>query len=181
MQRGFSLVEVLVATCLMTIALITLAQLTLMSGRAARSAAETTSATILAAQKLEQLRALAWTFDAAGVPVSDTSTDTASVPENSSGGTGLRPGPSGALDRNADGYFEFLDAGGRPLGAGPAASGEAAFVRRWSIDALPADTGDMLVIQVVVLPASWGGSGRPASARSAGAARLTAMRTRTGT
>jgi hypothetical protein len=42
---------------------------------------------VLATQKMEQLRALAWTSDALGVPISDL-TDTAVVPHSSSGGTG---------------------------------------------------------------------------------------------
>ena len=60
MQRGFSLVETIVATGLLAVALVTLAQLAgagVQSGAAARARAATT---LMAAQKMEQLRTLPW-------------------------------------------------------------------------------------------------------------------------
>jgi prepilin-type N-terminal cleavage/methylation domain-containing protein len=60
MQRGFSLVETIVATSLLSVALVTLAQFVgagVQSGAAARARAATT---LMAAQKMEQLRTLPW-------------------------------------------------------------------------------------------------------------------------
>ncbi len=60
MQRGFSLVETIVATSLLATALVALAQLVgagVQSGAAARARAATT---LMAEQKMEQLRALPW-------------------------------------------------------------------------------------------------------------------------
>jgi prepilin-type N-terminal cleavage/methylation domain-containing protein len=60
MQRGFSLVETIVATSLLAAALVALAQLVdagVQSGAAARARAATT---LMAEQKMEQLRALPW-------------------------------------------------------------------------------------------------------------------------
>jgi prepilin-type N-terminal cleavage/methylation domain-containing protein len=60
MQRGFSLVETIVATSLLGVALVSLAQLVgvgVQSGAAARARAQTT---LMAEQKLEQIRAMPW-------------------------------------------------------------------------------------------------------------------------
>ena len=56
-SEGFSLVEVLVATALLMTAVVSLAQLFVLSTRANAAAGEMTEATILAAQKVEELRA----------------------------------------------------------------------------------------------------------------------------
>lgn len=71
MQRGFSLVETIVATSLLAVALVTLAQFvgaSAQSGAAARARATTT---MMAEQKMEQLRALPWAAIAA-MPASST-------------------------------------------------------------------------------------------------------------
>lgn len=61
MQRGFSLVETIIATSLLAVALVTLAQfvgVSMQSGAAARARSATT---VMAEQKMEQLCALPWT------------------------------------------------------------------------------------------------------------------------
>ena len=72
MQRGFSLVETIVATSLLAVALVTLAQLVgagVQNGAAARARAATT---LMAEQKMEQICALPWAAIAA---MPDDSTD----------------------------------------------------------------------------------------------------------
>src|SRR6188768_1901204 len=108
-DRGFSLVETLVATTIMTVALASLAQLFLISTKANQSARITTNASVLAQQKMEQLRGLMWGFDIIGLPVSDTTSDLTVVPEQPQGGPGLTPSPDGSLQSNVDGYCDFLD------------------------------------------------------------------------
>ena len=151
MDRGFSLIEVLVATTVTTIGTLALAQLCVMSMRMNQDARATTLATVLASQKMEQLRALAWTSDALGVPISDLATDTTVVPHSSSGGTGLSASPSGTLGMNTPGYCDFLDENGRTLGGGTAPPAGTAFVRRWSIAPGPPAASDTLAIQISVI------------------------------
>lgn len=151
MDRGFSLVEALFATTILAAGIGAVSQLALVAVRANHAATSTTLTTILASQKLEQLRALAWTFDVSGAPLSDTSTDTAAFPERPVGGTGLQPSGPDALARNTAGYCDFVDGAGRIVGGGTRAPATAAFVRRWSIERVPNAT-DVLVIQVSVMP-----------------------------
>ena len=177
MHRGFSLIEVLFATAIMTVATIVLAHLAIVAVDLNRGARSTTLATVLASQKMEQLQALSWTFDAAGVRRSDTTTDTSVVPHRSSGGTGLGVSPGGALIRNVAGYCDFVDGFGRTLGGGPPAPPGSAFLRRWSIQA--GSTPDVLVIQIVVIPA--GSAGRVVNdRRHPEEVRIVGIKTRTG-
>jgi prepilin-type N-terminal cleavage/methylation domain-containing protein len=167
MDRGFTLVEVLVAVSVAVIAIAGIAQLPLIAAAATRSARMQSTATALAAQKLEQLRALTWTFDAADQPVSDTTTDLSANPP-AAWGSGLGPSPPGTLDRDVAGYVDYLDATGRWAGAGSSAPPRATYARRWSVAPLPGDasagTNDSLVLQVLVTKAARppaGVSGRP--------------------
>ena len=59
-ERGFSLVEVLVATAVLVVGLVALAQLFAVATLANVAGRQTTHATLLAAQKLEELRSRAW-------------------------------------------------------------------------------------------------------------------------
>ena len=149
-SSGFSLVEALVATTIMVVAVAALAQLVAMSTRANASARATTYAAVLAQQKMEQLRGLAWGFDSLGLPLTDTSTDVTVVPERASGGKGLSPSPSGSLTRNVDGYCDFVDANGRSLGGGSTPPPETAYIRRWTVEPLPTDPTNTVVLQVRV-------------------------------
>ena len=149
--NGFSLVEVLIATTVLVAALAGLAQLFGAATGANGSAKATTYATILAQQKMEQLRSLAFAFDADGHPVTDVDTDTSAVTELPTGGTGLRPSPAGTLTENSVGYVDYLDASGVSLGGLAALPPPGArYVRRWSIDPLPSNPLDTVVLQVVV-------------------------------
>ncbi|MGE3508506.1 MAG: prepilin-type N-terminal cleavage/methylation domain-containing protein [Vicinamibacterales bacterium] len=171
---GFSLLEVLVALALLAGGALGLLQLFSYSGRATVQARRITTASALAAQKLDQLRSLTWGYDASGLPVGDGQTDTAARPERASGGQGLSLSPANTLDANTSGYCDFLDATGQLLGGGTTAPPEAAYVRRWAVRPLTADPADSLVIQVKLLS--------PGAADRAGgdpaAVTLTALRTR---
>jgi prepilin-type N-terminal cleavage/methylation domain-containing protein len=59
-ERGFSLLELLVASTLLAVGLLALAQLLALASTANAAAGRATYATALAADKLEELRALTW-------------------------------------------------------------------------------------------------------------------------
>jgi type II secretory pathway pseudopilin PulG len=147
---GFTLLEVLIAMTLLIGAVASLAQLSAVATSANRVAREATLATFLAAQKLEQLRALDWTVNEDGVPSSDTTTDTAAIVEPSTTGTGLSASPGGSLDTNVAGYVDHLDRFGRVVGGTVPPEGTR-FVRRWSIRPMAAHESTALVLQVFVM------------------------------
>ncbi len=59
-ERGFSLVEVLIASTILIIALLSLAQLLSLATAANAAAGRATFSAVLAAEKLEELHTLAW-------------------------------------------------------------------------------------------------------------------------
>jgi type II secretory pathway pseudopilin PulG len=122
---GFSLLEALVATSIMTVGVAALAQLAGWSLYANVQARRMSIAPVLAQQKVEELVAEA----AAG---------------------GLAPSPAGTLASDITGYCDFVDRTGRPLGAGPAPP-ESAYARRWSIEPLPASPAHTSILQVLVI------------------------------
>ena len=149
-SRGFSLVEAIVAVSILVVAVLSIVQLFLYTARSAAIARRLTMGSVMAGDKMEQLRSLAWSYDIVGAPITDIQTDLTGSPERPSGGVGLRTSPSDVLDRNVAGYCDFLDSRGRLLGGGEATPGDAVFVRRWSVTPLPA-SADALVIQVRTL------------------------------
>jgi prepilin-type N-terminal cleavage/methylation domain-containing protein len=154
-SRGFSLVEVVVAMGILTAVSLGVAQLFAASTHVNLIARGQTSTTVLAEQKMEQIRSLTWGFDSGGdgLPVSDTSSNVAVFPATAAG-HGLDPSPVDSLERNTDGYVDFVDAGGNWVGTGAAPPATAAFVRRWSIQPLPSNPNNTLVIMVLVTPTS---------------------------
>jgi Tfp pilus assembly protein PilV len=124
---GFSVVETLVAVAILAGALASLAQLFGVAAAANQRARRTTVATLLASQKMEELRSLPW--DAA-----------------------LGPSPAGSLQTGVDGYYDFFDARCQQFDSSSAPAG-VAFIRRWSIERLSADPGRANVLRVVVVAA----------------------------
>jgi prepilin-type N-terminal cleavage/methylation domain-containing protein len=150
--RGFSLIETLVALSLVVVGLSALAHLFVVSVQANADARRATFASVLAAQKMEQLRGL---------------------------GADLSPQPVDSLGENVDGLCDFLDEYGRSLGSGPSPPTGTVYVRRWSVESLPAGPADTLSLQVVVIPRMWRGTiATSGDERSFGGARLLTMKTR---
>jgi type II secretory pathway pseudopilin PulG len=148
--RGFSLLEVLFATTMLIVGVAGLAQLFALSTRTNSGARATTFAAVLAQQKMEQLRSLTWGFDTAGLPLSDSSTDISAATESPTGGRGLAPSPAGTLGNNSDGFCDFLDGTGKSLGGGTNPPAGTVFIRRWSVEPLPTNPNNTLVLQVLV-------------------------------
>jgi prepilin-type N-terminal cleavage/methylation domain-containing protein len=149
-ESGFSLVEVLVASAILMTGLIAVAQMFVTSTHQNMSARRVTTTSVLAQQKIEQLRALAWGFDEFGLPVSDYSSNIAVTPPTSSGGVGLQASPDFSLFTSTPGYVDYLDAYGNWVGNGAAPPATAIYVRRWSIDPLPTNPNNTIVFQVLV-------------------------------
>src|SRR4030095_534598 len=131
-SSGFTLIEVLIAIGILVIAAVSLAQILILATRATRAGREQTSASILAAAKMDQLRSLTWSASA-----SDRSTNV-SHPARGGDGCGLRASPADALTRNIPPYVDYLDDGGSWVGNDAEPPGNAVFIRRWAVVALPA-------------------------------------------
>ena len=149
-EGGFSLIEVIVASGILATALVALGQLFAIATTSNVSSKSTTFATVLAEQKLEELRALSWGFDTSGLPVTDTTTDTASPTDETTGGTGLTPSPDSALQENTDGYVDYVDQFGNKLGGGTTPPAGTIYTRRWTIEPLPTNPNNTIIIQVLV-------------------------------
>src|SRR5687768_2776638 len=134
-EDGTSLIEVMVATGILVVALVSLAQLLTTAIRDNLTARNATYATILAGQKIEELRALAWSADGEGFALSDPA---------------LSRSPSGTLTTNTAGFVDYLDQFGHLLGDGTDPPEGAVYTRRWAIEPSPDNPADTLVIQVVV-------------------------------
>jgi prepilin-type N-terminal cleavage/methylation domain-containing protein len=169
-DQGFSLIEVLVATTVFVVALASLAELFTLAIRSNLASRTVTDATVLAQQKVEELRALSWGLSLEGLPVADTTFDTAS--DQPTGGTGLSPSPPLALAENTAGFVDYVDRLGVKLGGGSQAPAGAIYTRRWAIEPLLA-SADTLVIQVRVLRNAVAGT-----ARLPEEARITTVKTR---
>jgi type II secretory pathway pseudopilin PulG len=182
-EGGFSILEAIVATAITSVAISALAQLVVLSIRANSGAKATTYAVVLAQEKMEQLRGLTWGFDALDLRITDTTTDTAAVPERP-GGAGLSPSPAGttgngALFENIASYCDFLDRSGTSLGTGTTAPPSTVYIRRWSVEPLPINPNDVVVLQVRVMRnGNGGGDTFVGAARMPEEARLVSVKTR---
>ena len=152
-RSGFALLEVVIASAIIvTVAAGTCVVLTL-AIHASRAARTRTIATIVASEKMEQLRSLSWTHITTRAPAismsaSDVTTDL-STEAATDEGSGLLRSPAGTLDANIVGYVDYLDAGGRWVGRGPSVPAAATYIRRWAVQPLASDPDNMLVLQVV--------------------------------
>jgi hypothetical protein len=149
-EAGTTLVEVLISTVILVTGVLTMAQMFTISTKSNLASRRTTLTTVLAEQKLEQLRALTWGFDPQGLPVSDFSTDTSVEPEVPNGGTGLQPSPGTALQENTAGYVDHVDVNGQIVGNAALPPATAVYTRRWSIEPLPTNPNNTLILQVLV-------------------------------
>ena len=149
-EHGFSLIETLVASAILAVGLASIAELLGISIRANAAAKNGTMTMILGVQKLEQLRSLAWGYDGAGLPISDRATDTTVSPERPTGGTGLSPSSSDTLRLNTEGYVDYVGVRGNLLGGGTVPPSGTIYLRRWSIEPLPTDPDNALLLQVLV-------------------------------
>jgi type II secretory pathway pseudopilin PulG len=175
---GFSLIETMISVGLLSMAAVSVVQMFALATHANVNAKAQTSATLIAEQKMEQLRSLTWEFTtgAADPTTSDTTTNLAHDPPGTDGG-GLSPSPAGALVTSAAGYHDYVNESGATLGSGGAAPAGAIYIRRWAVTRLPGDPDHTLVLQVGVTPMSREGT-RDGVVRLRDEARLVTIKTR---
>ncbi len=149
-ESGFSLVETIVAAGLLAGAVAVLGQMFAISMADIASARIGTFVAVLAAQKMEQLRGLTWGFDITGLPLTDTSSDVALPIQSATGGPGLSPSPPDSLTSNVAGYVDYIDQFGRIIGGGSTMPAQAVYVRRWSVEPLPDNPNNTVILQVRV-------------------------------
>jgi prepilin-type N-terminal cleavage/methylation domain-containing protein len=150
--RGFTLVETVTAISIIAVALTALAQLFVIASQANADARRSSFASILASQKIEELRSL---------------------------GADLTQQGDVSLSADISGACDFLDEYGRSLGTGTTPLPGTVYIRRWSIEPLPSDP-DTFVLQVAVFPRSWKAGADPAGidARMVGGAQIVTIKTR---
>ena len=150
-ESGFSLAETIIATGIMAASIAGLGQLFAVSVLSNRTARNMTFATVLATQKMEQLRSLTYGFDTLALPLTDTSSNLATNPISPTGGKGLSPSPTGAIRANTDGYVDYLDVYGKTVGTGGTTiPNGTTYIRRWSIEPLPTNPNNVIILQVLV-------------------------------
>ena len=132
-HRGFTLVETLIATGVLVTAIAGLAQLFAWSVRFTRDSGQFGAALVTAQDKLESLRSLAFTYDAAGNAIIDPR---------------LHESPATSLGENTDRYHDWIDESGRVVAAAAATR-----VRRWRITDIAADDPAAVAIEVCVFDA----------------------------
>jgi hypothetical protein len=141
----------------MAVAALGVAQLFAIAIKANLASKHQTTTAVLAVQKMEQLRGLTWGYvegpnGVAGAAVTDLTTNLAVDPPDATG-TGLRPSPAGTLDTNVAGFVDYLDALGTWVGTGASPPVKTVYIRRWSIEPMPSNPNDTLVLQVRVISA----------------------------
>jgi hypothetical protein len=173
-DAGFSVAEVAVAAGIFASALVAVADLVTRSVVVGLAARRTTYAALLAQQKVEELQALTYGYDANGVPATDAASDTAQAPTSTAGGTGLTSSMA-SLDRDEAGFVDYIRGDGARAARRDAG---AVFSRRWSIVRPAGWPDDGLVIQVYVTDRPSRTAARVPGHRLDGEARIFAVRAR---
>ena len=146
-ESGQALIETLVASAVIVTLAAGAAQVAVMTAASVRTGGAQGMALFLAAQKMEQLASLAWTYDAGLQRVSDATTSLAVDPP-APGGPGLLASPP--IAAAGAGHTDYLDRDGAWIGSGSNPPGGTAFVRRWSIAPITWAPDDTLLLEVAV-------------------------------
>ena len=168
-STGFALLEVLITAGLVIAVAAGASHILAIAVRASHSVRVRTMASMLAAEKIEQLRSLAWSHVTTSGPAismsfSDFTTDLSNDPATDSG-PGLLPSPPRTLEANVAGYADYVDGAGRWVGAGGSPPATAVYIRRWAVRPLASDAENTLVFQVVVTTRAPDGVTSPDSVR----------------
>ncbi len=147
-HEGFTLLETVVATGILVTALAGLAQLLTLSLRSTHATGVEGAALRAAQDKIEQLRALAFTYGPVGEPVTDA---------------GLTISPDLSLAADMPGFVDFVDHEGRVIGTDGEVRG-ARFTRRWRVVPIDHLLPEAFAIEVCVFAHPAVGLAPPAAA-----------------
>jgi prepilin-type N-terminal cleavage/methylation domain-containing protein len=130
-ERGFTLIEVMVAIVILTVGLLSLAQMMVLATNSNTLSGRMTSSSALAREQLERLRAAPFYTD----------------PFTRARNPALADG--GGLDRGEAGYVQLYDADGNPVAE------KGLYEVRWQIRTIPTNLPlEMLEIRVRCAPAA---------------------------
>lgn len=149
-DEGFSLIEVTIAVIVMSLVAAGVGALAVAAVKGAHRARLDTIALFAATERMEQLRALAYTYGDATAPaaLSDMTTDLSATPAGS-GGQGLSTSPAGSVRVVTIGYVDYLNRDGQWIGTGTTIPPDCLLVRQWEIGTDPSFP-DLMVFQVRV-------------------------------
>ena len=131
-EAGFTLIEVMVAIVILTVGLLSLAQMMVLATNSNTLSGRMTSSSALAKEQLERLKAVPFYSD----------------PQARIRSNGLNDG--GDLDTDQAGYVAYYDVNGTP-----SVAGAATFVVRWTVTTVPTALPlEMVEIRVRCAPAA---------------------------
>lgn len=138
-EAGISLIETIIALAILLVVSVGILSMVMISITTTENQGHLAARTTEYAQdKMEQLLGLAFTDcklgDASANCTDTTSVDTANNTYTlGTGGTGLFQGGNLSTSSPADGYVDYLDASGNPLGGGAAQPAGTYYIRVWQI------------------------------------------------
>ena len=135
-EAGTSLIEVMVALAILMIVSVGILSMALISMTTTENQGHLAARTTEYAQdKMEQLLGLGFTDgQVAGQGTDTTTIDTTTNSYTlGTGGNGLAAGGSLSTSAPTNGYVDYLDADGNPLGGGAAKPAKAFYIRAWQI------------------------------------------------
>lgn len=135
-EAGISLIETMVALGILMIISLGILTMAIVSMTTTENQGHLAARTTEYAQdKMEQLLGLQFTDGQAGGAGSGTDTTTIDTANNTytlgTGGNGLLAG--GSLTTGTNGYVDYLDANGNPLGGGSSRPANTFYIRTWQI------------------------------------------------
>jgi type II secretory pathway pseudopilin PulG len=168
-QSGISLIETMVALAILLICSIGILSMAALSMTTTENQGHLAARTTEYAQdKMEQLMGLAFVDVGTDTTSIDTATNSYTL---GTGGTGLTANGSLSTTAPTNGYVDYLDANGNPLGGGATRPAKAFYIRVWKIVDDATGTLKTITVKVAAVTGVNGANSAPNST-------VTALKTR---